>query len=142
MLVFSTQLSDRYSPLHCCPSPLISDSTLPPSLCEKVYFIVYIRIQYVRWDRVWGYGPQTEKHLLQSPFTGQVFRLQHLNLPSMSLFVLRMKRSRRGFSPLGQQPGDLQPEEPKHQPQVRENHLHTVLLYTFLQCTVRVAVIM
>ncbi len=35
-----------------------------------------------------GSGPQTDKHLAQSPFIGQFFRLRHFPLPSMSLIYL------------------------------------------------------
>jgi hypothetical protein len=53
MLVFSTQLCDLYSPL--LPSPLLSGSTLPPSLLCS--------------------GFQTDKHLPQSPITGQFLQV-------------------------------------------------------------------
>ncbi len=38
---------------------------------------------------VWGSGPQTDKHLPQSPFIGQFFRGRHFALPSVSFIFLR-----------------------------------------------------
>jgi hypothetical protein len=38
---------------------------------------------------VWGYGPQTDKHLPQNPFTGQFFRWRHFAMPSTRLIFLR-----------------------------------------------------
>jgi hypothetical protein len=50
-------------------SNILSGSTLPPpsSLCE--ISTLYTRIQCVRGGGGWGSGPQTDKHLPQSPFT-------------------------------------------------------------------------
>jgi hypothetical protein len=67
-----------------CPSPLLSGSTLPPSPFPVWISILYTRIQCVRWGFL-GCGPQTDKHLPQSLFTGQFFRWRHFALPSMIL---------------------------------------------------------
>ncbi len=76
MLVFATQL--------CCPSNLLSRSTVPPLSCVKKY----TRIQCVK-GRVWGSGPQKDKHLPQSPFTSHFFRFRHFALSSLILIFLR-----------------------------------------------------
>jgi hypothetical protein len=68
--------------VNCCPSNLLSGSTLPPSPLPYVNKYTVCR-QCVRGGGVWGSGPQTDKHLLQSPITGRFFLL-----PSMSLIFL------------------------------------------------------
>jgi hypothetical protein len=60
----------RPSLTNCCPSNLLSGSTLPlPPLPSPVpYLNKYIVHTYtVCKGRVWGSGPQTDKHLPQSP---------------------------------------------------------------------------
>jgi hypothetical protein len=42
---------------------------------------------------IWDSGPQTNKHLPQSSFTGQIFRWRHLAFPSISLIFLRLAYS-------------------------------------------------
>ncbi len=79
MLVFR-----EHSFVNCYPSPLFSGSTLPLPLCEKYTVYTYT----VCKRGIWGSGPQTVKHLPQSPFTGQFFRWRHFALPSMSLIFL------------------------------------------------------
>ncbi len=61
--------------LLCCPSPLLSGSTLPspPSLCEQLYCTVYTYTVCKGGGGVWSSEPQTDKHLPQRPFTGQFF---------------------------------------------------------------------
>jgi hypothetical protein len=66
MLVFLTQLCELLPLLHFF-------WFAPPSLCEKNK---YTRIQCVRvgiCGVIEGRGPQTDKHLPQSPFTGKIF---------------------------------------------------------------------
>jgi hypothetical protein len=85
-IVFSTQLFDCTLP--CCPSPLLSVSTLPPPPFLMWISVLYTRRQCLRGGG-WGSGPQTDKHQPQSPFTGQFFRWRHFALPIMSLIFLR-----------------------------------------------------
>jgi hypothetical protein len=59
----------RPSFVNSCPSPLLSGLTLPPAPLSYVNkYTVYTKKQCV-----WGSGLQTNKHLSQSPFTGQFF---------------------------------------------------------------------
>jgi hypothetical protein len=59
--------------VNCCPSPLLSCSTLhPPIPCVNKY-IVYTYTVY-KGEGVWGSGPQTDKHLPQSPSKVTFFR--------------------------------------------------------------------
>jgi hypothetical protein len=69
MLVFSIQ---RCKLLSLQSSLWFNSSSLPP---------------FYVWISIWGSGPQTYKHLPQSPFTGQFFKL-HFALPSLSLIFL------------------------------------------------------
>ncbi len=79
----------RTSFVNCCPSDLLSDSTLPtPSPFSVLISILYTRIQCVRG--VWGSGPKTDKHLPQTPFKGKFFRWRYFALPSMSLMFPRL----------------------------------------------------
>ncbi len=65
MLVFSTQLCEL---LPLSPSLWFNS---PPLLCVNKYTAyTYTMCK----GGVWGSGPQTDKHLPQSPFTGQFFR--------------------------------------------------------------------
>jgi len=67
MLVFSTQLCELL-PL----SPSLWLISPPLSLCECVNkYTVYMDEVCKGGGEVWGCGPQTDKHLPQSPFTGQ-----------------------------------------------------------------------
>jgi hypothetical protein len=80
MLVFSTQ--------HCELLPLITLSLvllspLPLPHVSK-YSLLYTRIQCVGRGG-WGVLGLTDKHLLQSPFTGQFFRCRRFALSSLSL---------------------------------------------------------
>jgi hypothetical protein len=76
--------------VNFCPSNLISGSTLtPPPPCVNKYTVYTLRIHCVR-GRVWGSGPQADKHLPQSLFTGQFFRWRHFALHSVSLIFLRL----------------------------------------------------
>ncbi len=72
MLVFSTKLCDLYSPLLPL-SFFLSGSTLPPPF--PVCISILYSIQCVKGKRVWGSGPQTDKHLPQIPLTGQFFQM-------------------------------------------------------------------
>jgi hypothetical protein len=68
MLVFSTQLCELLPlwPILWFNSPLPSPCTVWISIP-----VLYTRTECVWGVGVWGSGPQTDKHLLQSPFTGQ-----------------------------------------------------------------------
>jgi hypothetical protein len=83
----------RPSFVNCCSSNLLSASTSPPPPFLMWIIILFVRILYTvtkgRGGGVWGSGPQTDKHLPQSPFTGHFFRWRHCALPSMSLIFLR-----------------------------------------------------
>ncbi len=65
----------RPSFVNCYSSNPFSNSTLPPPPCVR------------GGGLVWSSGSQTDKHLPQSPLTGQYFR--HFALPSMSLIFPR-----------------------------------------------------
>ncbi len=98
--------------VKCCPSNLLSGSTLfpsPPSLCEKVYCL---HLYSVKGGGVNGFWASDRKPLPQSPFTGQFFRLQHYALPSISLIFLlhkcmHIRRSRNPLSPQHHMPPQL-----------------------------------
>ncbi len=45
----------------------------PPTPFPALISVQFTRMQCVRGGRVWGSGRQTNKHLPQSPFTGQFF---------------------------------------------------------------------
>jgi hypothetical protein len=71
LVIQSGILIFRPSFMNCCPSNFLSGSSLPPPPLPCV--IKYTaRIQCVRGGI--GSGPQTDKHLPQSPFAGQFFR--------------------------------------------------------------------
>ncbi len=60
--------------VNCCPSNLPSGSTLPPpSVWISTYTVYTLHVYSVLERGVWGSGPQTDKHLPQSPFTGSLF---------------------------------------------------------------------
>ncbi len=76
--------------MNCCLSLLLSGSTLPPPLFPVWLSILYTSIQCVK-GKVCGSGPQTDKYLPQSPFTGKKFvRRRHFALLYMSLIFLRI----------------------------------------------------
>jgi hypothetical protein len=80
MLVFS---------IHLCELLPLSASlsfNSPPTLPCVNNYIVYT-YTVCKGGGVWGSGPQTDKHLPQSPFTGYFFR--HFVFPSLSLIFLR-----------------------------------------------------
>ncbi len=66
MLVFSTQLCELL-PLY-----LLSGSTPPPPACVNKYTLYTYTV--CKGGGIWGSGPQTDKHLPRSPFTGQLAR--------------------------------------------------------------------
>ncbi len=68
----------RPSFVNCCHSDRISWFNSPP--------LPWVN-KYTLYTYTWGggYGPQTDKHLPQSPFTCKFFRWRHFPLPSMSL---------------------------------------------------------
>ncbi len=73
--------------VNCCPSPLLSGLTLPPSPLPSVNkYTVYMCT--VCKGGIWGSGPQTDKHLLQSPFTGQFFEMTTFYILHCFLWVL------------------------------------------------------
>ncbi len=80
MLVFSTPALWTLAHL---PFSLVQLS--PPPSPEWIS-ILYTRTQCVREEV--NSGPQTDKHLPQSPFTGPVFGLRHFALPSIWVFIL------------------------------------------------------
>ncbi len=88
VFIFTTQLGE----LLLSPLSLVQLSPLPPFPVRITKLST--RIQCVRG--VWGSGPQTDKHLPQSPFTGQFFIWRHFASPSMSLSTL-MPLSHSGF---------------------------------------------
>jgi hypothetical protein len=73
----SVMLVFRPSFVNCCPSNLLSGSTLPPPPLPCVNkFIVYIYTVCKeggggKGGVYMGFGPQSDKHLPQSSFTGQ-----------------------------------------------------------------------
>jgi hypothetical protein len=62
----------RPSCVNCCPSNLLSGSTLPhlPLPCVKKYPVYTYTV--CKGGGVLGSGPQTDKHLPRSPLTGQI----------------------------------------------------------------------
>jgi hypothetical protein len=72
--------------LNCCPSRLLSGSTLAPPPSQWISTVYSVTV--CKGGGVWGSGPQTDNHLPQSPFTGQFFTWRHFALPSMSLIFL------------------------------------------------------
>ncbi len=72
--------------VNCCPFNLIFYSTLPPLPCVKYTVYTYT---VCKGGEYGGSGPQTDKHLPESPFTGQFFIWWHYALSSMSLIFLR-----------------------------------------------------
>jgi hypothetical protein len=85
----------RYSQLcwYFFDPALWTFAPLPYCLDQLSPFPVWISIRYIYtytvcWGGVggvWGYVPQTDKHLSQSPFTGQFFRWWHFAMPSLRL---------------------------------------------------------
>jgi hypothetical protein len=67
MLVFTTQLWF----FKLGPLPLPRFKPPPPPFPCVFWYTEYTYIQCVRGWGVWGSGPQADKHLPQSPFTGQ-----------------------------------------------------------------------
>ena len=63
---------------------------LSPLSGVNKYIVQCIHVLYSVQEGVWGSGPQKDKHLQQSPLTGQIF--WHIALPSMSLIFLRLWR--------------------------------------------------
>jgi hypothetical protein len=78
--------------MNCCPSNFLSGSTAPPppSLVNK-YTVnsIWVHIQCVSGEEVWGSGPQTDEHLPQSPFIGQYIIWRNFVSPSTSVIFLR-----------------------------------------------------
>ncbi len=73
----------RYGQSCWCFWPSLQSPSLPfPVHCIHVD-------TYTGWGGVFGSGPQTEKHLPQSSFTGQFFRWRHFALSSLNLIFLR-----------------------------------------------------
>ncbi len=67
----------RPSFVNCCPSNLLSSSVLPPPFPLWIS-ILHTRIQYERGDM--EFGPQTDKHLPQSPLQVNFIRWRNLAL--------------------------------------------------------------
>ncbi len=71
----------RPSFVNCCPSNLLSGSTVPPPLSCMNKYTVYTYTVCKGGGR--GSRPQTDNHLPQSPFTGQFFWWRHLWVDSI-----------------------------------------------------------
>jgi hypothetical protein len=82
MLVFSIQLCELL-PL----SPFLWFNSPPPPSPRPCVNTYSVNTYTVCKGGGWGSGPQTDKHLPQSPFSGHFIRW-HFALPSMSLIVL------------------------------------------------------
>ncbi len=84
----------RPSFVNCCPSNILSVSTLPPYPLPCVNkYTVYTYTMCVGGG-VWGYGVLGLSQVntsRNSPFTSQFFRWRHFALPSMSLIFLRSR---------------------------------------------------
>ncbi len=65
MLVFSTELCELL------PLQFLSASNPPPLPCVNKYTVRY---SVQGGGGIWGLGPQTDKHLPQSPFKDQLFQ--------------------------------------------------------------------
>ncbi len=64
----------RPSFVNYCHFPLLSGLIpAPPPLRVNKYGIPYMYTVCNCGERAWGSGPQTDKHLTQSPYTGQFF---------------------------------------------------------------------
>ncbi len=74
----------RPSFVNCCPSNLLSGSTLDPLPRENKYTVYTYTV--CKGGGYGGPGPQTDKLLPQS-----FFRWRHFALPSMSLIFLRLQ---------------------------------------------------
>ena len=61
----------RSSFVNCCPLTF-SPVQISSLTCVNKYTVHYT-YTVCKGGRVWGSGPQTDKHLLQSPFTCEVF---------------------------------------------------------------------
>jgi hypothetical protein len=69
----------------------------PPSLCEDC--ILYTRIQCIRGGGVvWGSGPQTDKHLSQSNFTGNFFLMTTFCIAFYESYVSMINKTTVFFS--------------------------------------------
>ncbi len=91
MLVFSTQLCDLYT-LPCCPSPLLSGSTLPsspPLTYVKKYTVdKYTMCKGARHEIL---GLRQINTCRKVPLQVNFFKWRHFALLSMSLIFLRVK---------------------------------------------------
>jgi hypothetical protein len=63
----------RPSFVNCCSSNFLSGTTLPLSSLPCVNRYTVYTYTVCKGGGVWCYGPQTDKHLPQNPFTGQPF---------------------------------------------------------------------
>ncbi len=75
---FTKQVKPKRRPNLPLPSPSLVQISLTPSFPVWINIHCTVRthvcrIQCVRGGGVWGSGPQTDKHLPQSQFTGQCF---------------------------------------------------------------------
>jgi hypothetical protein len=80
--------------VNCFPCNLLSLVQRYPPLplpCVNKYILSTYSVCKWGGGGVQGSGPQTDKHLPQSPFTGQFFCWWHFALPSMSLFFVRIE---------------------------------------------------
>ncbi len=65
----------------------------PPLHCVNKYSILSRIHTVCKGVGIWGFGPQTAKHLPRSTFTGHFFKYHQFALPSMSLIFLRISES-------------------------------------------------
>ncbi len=83
MLVF------RPSFVNCSPSNLLSGSKQSPLPNVNKFTVIVCTYTGCKGESMGVWASDTDKHLPQSPFTGQFFRWRHFALSSISLFFLR-----------------------------------------------------
>jgi hypothetical protein len=63
--------------------------------------IHYTRVQCVRgWGWVWGSGPQTDKHLPQSPFTGEFFKMTTFCIAFYESYLFAVSSLPHSYTPI------------------------------------------
>ncbi len=69
--------------VNCCPSNLLSGSTIPPPfLCVNKYTVHTYKV-FKGGEEVWGSGPHTDNSCRKVPLHVNFFRWRHFALPSM-----------------------------------------------------------
>ncbi len=74
--------------VFCELLPTLTFSLIKPSPLPCVSKCTVYTYTVCKGEGVWGSGPQSDKHMPQSSFTGHFFRWRHFALPSMSLIFL------------------------------------------------------